>query len=464
MLRLTSPQPDFFDLLLPAQARVLGPQLQAVDTILDDERFLAPFRARFRATCGRYTIPMETYLRLLYLKKKYELGYESLVREVADSVSWRRFCRISLGAPVPDASTLIKLTNGPCQGIAQEIHDALVAELARRKILRGRRLRVDTTVIEAEMRYPTDAGLLADGVRVITRTIRQLAEAGAEGAARFRDVRRSVQRRLGAIGRGLKQDEEKKRATRAEMTQEIVDIVRPMVNRAKRVAERIAREVEEQGEVAAPTVRRRLRQLTTWIERTTRVIDQTRQVLGGNVHIKNRLVSLFDPDARPIKKGKLNVPRGTEFGYKVLVADEERGFVTDYQVAEGNPSDHGLLVPSVKRHIDRVGRAPHGIAVDRGMVAPTADRSLEELGIKRRCLPKTGKKSDAERTKERCWWFRRLRAFRAGGEGRISLLKRKYGWRRSRVRGTERTTEWVGWGVVAHNLNKYAEMQTAKAA
>jgi IS5 family transposase len=464
MLRLTSPQPDFLDQLLPPEARLLSPQLQAVDAILDDERFLEPFRARFQSRRGRLTIPMETYLRLMYLKKKYDLGYESLVQEATDSVSWRRFCRISLGATVPDASTLIKLTNGPCQGVAEEIHDALVKQLAQKKVLRGRKLRVDTTVVEAEMRYPTDAGLLADGVRVITRTIRQIVKTGVEGVGKFRDVSRSVQRRLGAIGRGLKQDEERKQATRAEMTKEILDIVRRMVKRAEAISEQVAQAVADQGDDLAPAVTRRLQQLTTWVTRTKRVIEQTEQVLSGNVHIKNRLVSLFDPDARPIKKGKLKVARGTEFGYKVLVADEERGFVTDYEVTEGNPSDQGLLVPSVKRHIERVGKAPYGIAVDRGMVAPKADSTLKELGVKRRCLPKTGKKTDAERAKERSSWFRRLRAFRAGGEGRISLLKRKYGWHHSRVRGISRTKEWVGWGVVAHNLSKYAQMQTAKAA
>ncbi len=455
---MTTQQRDYWDHLLPAEARLLSPTLEAVDAILDDQRFLAPFRARFRSKRGRFTIPMETYLRLMYLKMKYQLGYETLVQEVADSVSWRRFCRLSLSARVPDASTLIKLTNGPCQGLVDELHAALINKLAEKKVLRARRLRVDTTVVEAEMRYPTDAGLLADGVRVITRAIRQLQRAGAEGVGKFRDVSRSVRRRLGRLSRGLKQEAGKKQlATRAEMTAEILAITRRMVRRAEAIRQRLARAIAEPAGATRPVVEQYLGKLTTWLQRTTRVIEQTRQVLGGNVHVKNRLVSVFDPDARPIRKGKLKAP--TEFGYKVLVADEESGFVTDYEVTEGNPPDSGLLVPSVKRHIARVGKAPMGVAVDRGMVPPKGDAALEELGVKRRCLPKTGKQSDAERAKERSWWFRRLRAFRAGGEGRISLLKRKYGWRRSRVRGLKRVQTWVGWGAVAHNLSKYGCMQ-----
>src|SRR5579859_7108701 len=194
MLRLTREQPDFWDHILPEEARRLSPELQAVDAVLDDEAFLSPFRSRFPSKRGRYTIPMDTYLRLMFLKVKYGLGYESLVDEVNDSVSWRRFCRISLSARVPDATTLIKLTNGPCQGLAEEVHDALVKKLGSKKVLRSRKLRVDTTVVEADIHYPTDADLLADGARVITRTIRQLQAAGAAAGLPFKNVGRSVKK------------------------------------------------------------------------------------------------------------------------------------------------------------------------------------------------------------------------------------------------------------------------------
>src|SRR6266542_63049 len=214
MLRLTKQQRDFWEDLLPEQARRMSPELQAVDAFLDDERFLAPFVARFPSKRGRYTIPMETYLRLMYLKTRYQLGYETLVTEVTDSVGWRRFCRISLSGRVPDASTLIKLTNGPCKGLAQDVHDALVEKLTEQKILRGRKVRVDTTVVEADIHYPTDADLLADGVRVVTRTVKQLQQTGVETGGKFRNVGRSVKKRLLALGKGLKQDdEEKKQAT-----------------------------------------------------------------------------------------------------------------------------------------------------------------------------------------------------------------------------------------------------------
>lgn len=461
MLRLTREQPDFWDYLLPEEAQRMHPELQVVDAILDDERFLAPFRGRFSSHRGRYTIPMETYLRMMYLKTKYKLGYESLVVEVTDSVSWRRFCRISLSGRVPDASTLIKLTNGPCRGLAEEIHDALVQELARKKVLRGRKVRVDTTVVEADIHYPTDADLLADGVRVVTRTVRQLQQAGIATGVGFRNVMRSVRNRLRRLAKGLKQAPEQKKAARAETTTEILGITSKMLRQAQAVAETTRQWLADQGADVSRGIHRRVEQLSTWLERTQRVVAQTQQVLGGNPHVKDRLISLFDPDARPIRKGKLKAP--TEFGYKVVVADEDRGFITDYQVLRGNPGDRELLVPTIQRQSQRVGKVPREVATDRGMASQANDLGLQSLGVKHCSLPKTGKKNPAQRDREASFWFRRLQRFRAGGEARISLLKRRYGWRRSRLSGHEGVSTWVGWGAITHNLTKYARLQIAQA-
>lgn len=464
MLRLTKRQPDFWDELLPAEVRRLSAELTAVDEVLEDERFLAPFVARFPSKRGRQTIPMETYLRLMYLKVRYGFGYESLVAEVSDSVSWRRFCRISLSERVPDASTLIKLTNGPCRGLADEVHSALVQKLAEKKVLKGRKLRVDTTVVEADIHYPTDADLLADGVRVVTRTARQLQRDSHSVDRPFKDVSRAVKKGLATLGKGLKAKGGDKRTTRASVTAQILSIAEDVVDRAKRVRATLAGRLEEVNGAVPGRVRRRLAQLGTWLERTERVIEQTRQVLGGNPYVKNRLVSLFDPDARPIRKGQLKIAGGTQFGFKVVVADDEAGFVTDVQVVSGNPEDCTLLVAAVTRHRDRVGVVPRAVAGDRGMSSAANDAALANLGVTHRSLPKQGMLSPMERAREHARWFRHLQRFRAGGEARISLLKRKYGWRRSRLRGLAGVQTWVGWGAIAHNLTRYARFQTVALA
>jgi IS5 family transposase len=110
MLRERAVGESLWEAVLPAELRELPPELGKIDAILDEDRFLAPFRARLTATIGRPTIPIETYLRLMYLKHRYGLGYETLCKEVSDSFTWRRFCRIALDGRVPDPSTLMKLT------------------------------------------------------------------------------------------------------------------------------------------------------------------------------------------------------------------------------------------------------------------------------------------------------------------------------------------------------------------
>jgi IS5 family transposase len=245
------------------------------------------------------------------------------------------------------------------------------------------------------------------------------------------------------------------------VTAEVLEITERMMRQAKRAQQQVVEWVKQQGEQTPRQIKRRLGQLTTWLERTERVIEQTKQVLGGNPHIKNRLVSLFDPDARPIVKGNLRRP--VEFGYKVSATDEDRGFVTDYEVTEGNPGDSTLLVGAVERHKRRVGKAPKEVATDAGMASAANEKALRAMGVEHCSLPKVGKKTEAEREKERSPWFRRLQRFRAGGEGRISLLKRKYGWRHSRLRGLDGVKTWVGWGAIAHNLSKFGQMQAAKA-
>jgi IS5 family transposase len=165
VFRETDPQTTLWEALLPEEAKRLPAELQAVDAYLDDERFIAPWRVLFSARLGRPSVPIDTLLRLLYLKHRYGLGYESLCREVADSISWRRFCRIPLDRPVPHSTTLVKLVRRAGPQTIQQLNAALVGKLAEGKLLRGRKLRVDTTVVEADIDYPTDADLLEGAER-----------------------------------------------------------------------------------------------------------------------------------------------------------------------------------------------------------------------------------------------------------------------------------------------------------
>ena len=191
MLRERAVGESLWEAVLPQELRELPEELRKVDGMLDDDRFLAPFRSRLTATIGRPTTAVETYLRLMYLKHRYDLGYETLCKEVSDSFTWRRFCRIALDGRVPDPTTLMKLTKRLGPGLVEELNGELLSLAVERKVLRSRRLRVDTTVVEADIRSPTDSGLCAHAVSRLTRLARRIKAAGLAPAAGLREIGRA---------------------------------------------------------------------------------------------------------------------------------------------------------------------------------------------------------------------------------------------------------------------------------
>lgn len=179
-------------------------ELERVDALLDDPAFFAPFAAHFDPIMGRPWIPIETYLRMMFLKHRYDLGYETLCAEVADSISWRRFCRIPLGAPVPHPTTLLKLTSRCGAQAVEALNDALLAKARERKVLRTHRVRADTTVVEADVEYPTDSGLLTKAVGRIARQVKRVQAAAGARRPRVRDRTRAAGRRVRSIAANLK--------------------------------------------------------------------------------------------------------------------------------------------------------------------------------------------------------------------------------------------------------------------
>lgn len=176
-----------------------------------------------------------------------------------------------------------------------------------------------------------------------------------------------------------------------------------------------------------------IQKLNQVIETAEKIIRQTRKVSQGDTHIPDRTVSLHDPDARPIQKGKLGVK--TEFGYKLEITENEERVVTDYQVHTGNPNDETLLSEAINRHIKTTGIIPQSVATDRGFSSRQSEEKLASIGVKRISIPKRGKKSKERTEHEKCRWFKQLQRWRAGGEGTISVLKRSYGLSKSLSRG-----------------------------
>jgi IS5 family transposase len=445
MLRTRAEQVSLWEAVLQPELLRLPEELARVDALLDDPVFFAPFVPFFDPRVGRPSTPMETYLRLMFLKFRYRLGFESLCREVSDSITWRRFCRIPLDGTVPHPTTLMKLTTRSGSAAVDGCNEALLAKAAEAKLLRTTRLRADTTVVPADVAYPTDSGLLAKAVRRIAATGRRIQAAGGATRTRVRDRSRAAGKRAHGIAAKL-------RLRTAAGRDEAQATVRRITGELAVLADRAAADAER----LLANARRALRavnDLTELLEVTRRVAAQTRQRLAGTTPDgATRRVSLHDGDARPIAKGRLGKP--VEFGYKAQVVDNDDGIVLDHTLHQGNPADAAQLAPAIERVIGRTGRRPRTVTADRGYGEQSVDDALHQLGVRTVVIPRKGKPGKARQAVEHRPAFRRTVKWRTGSEGRISNLKRGYGWDRSRLDGTEGARIWTGMGILAHNLVK----------
>ena len=179
---------------------------------------------------------------------------------------------------------------------------------------------------------------------------------------------------------------------------------------------------------------------------------QARLRIRGTTTIPDRLVSVFDPEARPIRRGKLSAK--TEFGYKALLTETEARLVTHYEVYAGNPQDGGLLPAALAGHTQAIPRTLDVVATDRGFGTKDNEKLLRDANVKQISLPYKGRLSAARAAHERQRWFRRQQRWRSGQEATISLGSRKYEWRRSRLRGRDGADTWIGFGILTHNLDR----------
>jgi IS5 family transposase len=462
MFRTIGDGPSLWESSLPPELLRLPEELARVDALLDDPAFFAPFAPFFHPVIGRPSTPVECYLRLMFLKFRHRLGYESLCAEVADSISWRRFCRIPLDGRVPHPTTLMKLTTRCGEAAVAGLNEALWAKAAGQKLLRTARVRADTTVICANVAYPTDSGLLAKAVGKLVRTARRVQAAGGATGTVMTDRRRAAARRVRQIASKLRA---RGKLSREETTQVICRVTGELAGLAEKTAAQ-ASAVLRNGHRAVPRaisgrvrgrLRRALDELAVTIKRTAQVVAQARTRLGGQVpDSATRLVSLHDADARPIRKGRIDRP--VEFGYKAQVTDNDDGIIVDYAVEYGAAPDGPQLAPAIQRVSRRAGRVPGAVTADRGYGQPAFERDLHARGVRTVAIPRQGKISSARKTIEHSRSFHRLVKWRTGSEGRISYLKRGYGWNRTRLDGRHGAAIWCGHGVFAHNLVKIAAL------
>ena len=432
--------------LIPKAAYEMTPVLSAVDKLLDDEIYEEPIIKRFKTLRGRPTVPVRVYIRMMFLKHYCGMSYEDLSVEVMRNLMYRVFCHIPLEQKVPDATALMKITTKYGEETITEINQRLLQSLISKKLLTGRKVRVDTTVVEANILFPTDAGLLHEGVKKLTKAMTRIKKACGESARYSTKQTEKIKEHMLSISKILHRRTEETLEQVREITGKMSGVAREVVKKAKTYVKRLVPETDHEHKIIG--------NLHQTIKDVERVISQSDAVNRGIKHIKDRLVSYADPDARPIVKGKLG--KKTEFGYKLQVQETENGFVSGYQLYQGNPCDKELVEDSLKQHLELFHKPPREYAADRGYYDKNNESLAIEYGVKNVCIPKIGKKSK-ERTKfEGTRTFKRLKRWRGGIEGRISCLKRKFGLRRSMLRGYSKTKTWAGFGVFAHNLRKAA--------
>jgi IS5 family transposase len=461
MLRTVCPERTLWEAILPAECLGLPAGLAEVDVLLDDPRFFKPFRPFFSPDRGRPSIPMETFVRIMFLRFRYKLGYRALCAEVADSLAWRRFCRIPLGESVPHPSTIEKIASRCGEQAIEELNEALLAKAHENKVIKLDKLRADTTIVPANVAYPTDSGLLAKGVVKMGAAAKKLKALGLAARTATRDRTRSVRRRAHDVAVWLRRRNDEAKEEVLGITGELADIAELAVTEARAVIRNarrglVRRGVQVGGKAAA---------LIADLERTAglveQVVAQTRLRLAGEIPDgATRVVSLHDGDARPIRKGRLGIP--VEFGYKAQVVDNVDGVVVDHVIVKGNPPDAPMLKPAIERVKARFGRAPRAVTADRGYGEAKVDVDLEALGVKFVAIPRRGKPGAARQNIQRGHGFRKLVKWRTGSEGRISALKRDWHWARTLMDGEPGVQTWCGWGLLAHNSAKIAALIAAK--
>jgi len=364
------------------------PWMRHADKGLEDDGLLLIIRQELAKRCkksktrGRKATPAEVVLRMLLLKHVRDWSYEVLSREVRANLVYREFTRIG-GEKVPDDRTMGNLARQLGPEVIGKLHRRVVEIAQENKIAAGRRMRVDTTVVETDVHYPTDSSLLGDGVRVLTRIMKKVTAVAGKAGTQMRDRSRSARLKVLAIARASRNKTEQGRQKMKNAYVKLLDITSRVAGQAKKFSSEIAEGVK-QGNLSV--MHKARQQLDEMIPRVQQVLRQTRErVLRGNTQAEGKLLSVFETHTGVIRKGKANKPN--EFGKLILIQEAEGQIVTHYQVCEQRPADSTLLEGCLKQHIEQFGRAPEQVAADPGFFSAANESRAEQMGVNRVSIP-----------------------------------------------------------------------------
>ena len=468
MMRKLLEQVTFADLEFRRQGIELDPVLRQIKAFLDDRPELVALvqgdldRGLKNPATGRDGLGASRVLRSFVLWRIKDWSYRELRERIADGYTLRLFAGFD-SREVPKYQAFQRAFCRLQPGTVRALNDAVVLGAVMRKLEDGRALRVDTTVVETDIHYPTDSHLLWDCVRVITRTVEHIADDLPEAVDAFPDRRRRAKRRYGEIARMKGRRGEHQRAFRRRY-RDLLAVTGEVVAEARPVAER-ALSAPPANLLAAVRVDAAVKQLLHYADLAERVIAQTRRrvFLGEQVSAAEKIYSIFETHTDLIVRGKARKP--SEFGHKVFLAESKKGLITEYRVLQGNPVDSTHVGSSLDQHKKIFGSVPKLYAGDRGFDDPRARRLAEDAGVSTLCIPQRGGKLCAERAAtQKSRAFKKGQAFRCGIEGTISVLFRGRGMKRCLLEGEQRFEVFVGASVLASNLLRIGTLLERRAA
>ena len=464
MTRATPPQVSFADLEFLAQNITLDPLLREISNFFDQHGTLVEQvrqdlqRGLKNPATGRNGLDAPQVLRSLTLMRVKNWDYRELRERIADGYTLRQFTQF-FSRPVPkhDAfhRAFAKLTPATLEAINQQVVLAAVAL----GLEDGQKLRTDTTVVETDIHHPTDSTLLWDTVRVLTRLVGRLDKLLPRGVRGFTNHRRSARRRMQEIQRMSAQQ---RYHQLVPQYRQLLRVSRQVVVKARQVLKQTqnARGHNLMDNLAIQALRKEIQH---YCQLGDRVIDQTRRRVleAEQVPSDQKIYSIFESHTDLIKRGKTQKP--IEFGHKVFLAESARGLITQYRVLEGNPADEHHVEPSLQHHQQTFGQAPELYGADRGFYSPNTLTACQQAGVELICIPQRGGKKTPERAAiEKSPAFKKGQRFRAGIEGRISVLFRGRGMKRCLAQGRQRFELFVGAAVLANNLLRLAALLRAK--
>jgi len=431
--------------------------MREADRLLDDEQLLnAVYEALLQRhpksrTRGRLGAPAEIVVRMLLLKHIRNWSFDVVEREVRPNLLYRQFTRVAAGK-VPDAKTLGRQARALGPEVIQQIHRRVVELAVESGVVQGRKMRVDTTVVETNIHYPTDSSLLNDGNRVLTRLMKKVTALAGTVGTKLRNRSRSVKLRVLDIARAARSKVPQSQEKLKQAYRKLLDATGRVVGQAKRFSQEIAEGVKRSTGFMQQAALEGLRQeIDTMVPRVKQVMRQTKaRIFGGDTHAEGKLFSIFEESTEVIRKGKAGKPN--EFGKMIKVQEAENQVITDFEVYDQRPADSDLLIPAIETHEQITGRIPDLAAGDAGFYSAKNVAKAQEAGVKRVSVPSRSTKSAALKREQKKRWFRKGQKWRTGCEGRISVLKRRHGLNRCRYKGIRGMKRWTGLGVIADNL------------